>query len=81
MEMPDPATEIDLIETFANTKIIGLTINHEDMSGNDLANDIERYEQELGMPATDPLSGSPERLADMVFAAFPELLKISLAAA
>jgi len=81
LKMPTPADEINLIQTFANTSVIGVAINHENMRGNDLANVIERYEQELGMPATDPLSGSPERLADMVFAAFPELLEISLAAA
>lgn len=81
MQMPTPAEEINLLQTFANTSVIGVAINHEDMRGNDLANVIEEYEQELGMPVTDPLSGSQERLADMVFTAFPELLEISLAAA
>ena len=81
MKMPTPADEIDLIQTFSNTSVIGVAINHENMSGNDLANVIKRYEQELGMPTTDPLSDSPERLAEMVFAAFPDLLDISLAAA
>lgn len=81
MTMPAPADEINLIQTFSNTSVIGIAINHEDMVGSDLAIAIERYEQELGMPVTDPLSDSPERLADMVFAAFPELLEISLAAA
>ena len=81
MKMPTPADEINLIQTFADTSVIGVAINHEDMTGNDLANVIERYEQELGLPATDPLSDSPQRLADMVFAAFPELLEISKAAA
>ena len=30
--MPTPASEIDLIQTFADTRVIGLTINHEDMT-------------------------------------------------
>ncbi|MGB5335694.1 MAG: DUF1611 domain-containing protein [Woeseiaceae bacterium] len=81
MKMPAPADEINLIQTFADTSVIGVAINHEDMTGNDLANVIEEYEQELGLPVTDPLSGSSERLADMVFAAFPELLEISKAVA
>ena len=81
MKMPAPADEINLIQTFAKTSVIGVAINHENMSGGELANVIKRYEQELGMPATDPLSGSPERLAEMVFAAFPDLLEISLVAA
>ena len=61
--------------------VIGVAINHEGMMGDDLANAIEQYEQELGIPVTDPLSGSPARLADMVFEAFPELLEKSLAIA
>ena len=30
MPMPSPEDEIALIESFANTKVIGVTINHED---------------------------------------------------
>ena len=81
MKMPAPADEINLIQTFSKTSVIGVAINHENMSGGELANVIERYKQELGLPTTDPLSDSPERLAEMVFAAFPDLLRISLAAA
>ena len=29
---PDPASEIHLIQTFADTRVIGLTINHEHMT-------------------------------------------------
>ena len=32
MPMPDPSSEINLIETFANTRVIGLTLNHENMT-------------------------------------------------
>jgi len=32
MVMPTPAAEIHLIQTFAETRVIGLTINHENMS-------------------------------------------------
>ena len=81
LAMPTPASEINLIETFSDTQVIGVAINHEHMVGDDLAKVVERYERELEMPATDPLFHSPERLADMVFAAFPELLEISKAAA
>ncbi len=34
---------------------------------------IMLYEFELGIPATDALTRSPERLVDMVVQAFPEL--------
>ncbi len=81
MKMPTPVDEINLIQTFSNTTVIGIAINHENMSDIELAKVIECYEQELGVPTTDPLSGSRQRLAEMVFTAFPELLEISLAAA
>ena len=73
MAMPDPATEINLIQTFADTKVIGLTINHEDMSDSEVSTAITQYEHDLGLPTTDALTRPAERLVDMVLAAFPEL--------
>ena len=73
MAMPTPATEINLIQTFAETKVIGLTINHENMTDAEIDTAIEFYELELGIPTTDALTRSPTRLAEMVLSAFPEL--------
>lgn len=73
MAMPDPQSEIDLIETFADTKVIGLTINHENMDDTQVVAAIAQYEREIGLPATDALTRSPASLLDMVFAAFPDL--------
>ncbi|HMG42082.1 MAG TPA: DUF1611 domain-containing protein [Acidimicrobiales bacterium] len=71
--MPTPASEINLIETFADTKVIGLTINHENMTDAEVTAAIAMYEIELGVPATDALTRSPDRLVEMVVAAFPAL--------
>ncbi len=73
MAMPTPATEIHLIETFAETTVIGLTINHEHLSKAEVDAAIKQYESELGIPATDALTRSPQRLVDMTLAAFPQL--------
>ena len=73
MKMPIPATEINLIQTFADTKVIGLTINHENMTDTEVSAAITRYEGDLGIPTTDALTRSPERLVEMALAAFPEL--------
>ncbi len=73
MPMPTPSSEIHLIETFAHTKVIGLTINHEDMTEPEISAAIKLYQKTLGIPATDALSRSPERLVEMVCSAFPEL--------
>jgi uncharacterized NAD-dependent epimerase/dehydratase family protein len=72
--MPTPASEIHLIETFAPyTKVIGLTINHENMTDAEVTGAIERYESEFGIPVTDALTRSPDRLVEMVVRAFPDL--------
>jgi uncharacterized NAD-dependent epimerase/dehydratase family protein len=71
--MPTPASEINLIETFADTKVIGLTINHEHMTDAEVTAAITLYELELGIPATDALTRAPHRLVDMVLRAFPQL--------
>lgn len=73
LEMPTPTSEINLIETFADTKVIGLTINHENMTDAEVTAAITLYECGLGIPATDALTRSPDRLVDMVLGAFPEL--------
>ena len=73
MAMPTPVAEINLIQTFSDTKVIGLTINHEDMSDNEVSTAITQYERELGIPSTDALTRPPEHLVEMVTAAFPEL--------
>ncbi|MHC5209588.1 MAG: DUF1611 domain-containing protein [Planctomycetota bacterium] len=73
MKMPAPATEIHLIQTFSDTKVIGLTINHEHMTDVEVEAAITLYKCELGLPVTDALTRPPERLVEMVLAAFPEL--------
>ncbi len=73
MAMPTPAGEINLIETFSDTKVIGLTLNHENMTELEVNRAIETYESELNIPATDALIHSPERLVEMVLSAFPKL--------
>ena len=73
MAMPSPASEIELIQTFAETRVIGLTLNHEHMSDAEVESAITLYELELGIPVTDALTHSPERLVEMVLTAFPQL--------
>lgn len=77
--MPTAASEIDLIEAFADTKVIGLTINHEDMDDAEVTDAIAAYRAELGIPVTDALTRPASQLVDLVLAAFPELRKIAVA--
>ncbi len=53
--------------------MIGLAINHENMSGEEVDAAIARYERNLKIPATDALSRSSEHLVAMVASAYPEI--------
>jgi uncharacterized NAD-dependent epimerase/dehydratase family protein len=71
--MPTAASEVRLIEAFEDTKVIGITINHEHMTDDEITASIDEHELELGLPATDPLTRPLDRLVDMVLLAFPGL--------
>lgn len=73
MAMPNPADEITLIETFADTRVIGLTLNHEHMNDDQVSQAMARFSHELGIPVTDALNRPVRHLLEMVFAAFPAL--------
>jgi uncharacterized NAD-dependent epimerase/dehydratase family protein len=72
--MPTVASEVALIEAFADTTVIGISVNHEGMADDDeIGAAIDEIELELGLPATDPLTRPLDRLVDMVLDAFPSL--------
>lgn len=73
MPVPSAASELRLIEAFADTSVIGMTINHEQMSDDEVSAAIDRYEHEFGLPVTDPLTRDRDRLVDMVLLAYPAL--------
>ncbi|MGM7696796.1 DUF1611 domain-containing protein [Microbacterium sp. A84] len=75
MPMPDVASEIALIEAFADTRVIGVTVNHEHLTDAQVSAAIDEIELDHGVPATDPLTRPLSRLVDMVLQAFPELEK------
>jgi uncharacterized NAD-dependent epimerase/dehydratase family protein len=71
--MPTADSEIALIEAFADTRVIGVTINHEEMTADELTDAIAEHALRLGLPVTDPLTRPASDLVDMVLAAFPAL--------
>jgi len=73
MKMPTPESEIRLIEAFSDTKVIGLTINHENMSDVEIGTSMVQYQEQLGIPVTDALARPEELLVDMVLGSFPKL--------
>ncbi len=81
MPMPAPKSEIALIEAFADTRVIGITLNHEAMTGTEVDHAIDSLSRDLGVPVTDALTRPEVYLSDMVLAAFPQLRPVPLAAA
>lgn len=75
MPMPEVASEVALIEAFADTRVIGVTVNHENLTETQIADAIDEIELDLGVPATDPLTRPLNDLVEMVLQAFPELSK------
>lgn len=73
VSMPTPASEIRLVEAFAPTRVIGLTINHEGLDDAEVTAAIALSEAELAIPVTDAVSRPAARLVSMVLRAFPEL--------
>lgn len=79
VKMPTVASEVALIEAFADTKVIGITVNHEGMAADEIGEAIDAIELELGLPATDPLTRPLNDLVEMVLQAFPQLAHAPLA--
>ncbi len=73
MPMPTPASEIALIEAFSDTKVIGVTLNHEGMSEAEIKDTIAGQSEKLGLPVTDALSRPTGHLLAMVLSAYPGL--------
>ena len=71
--MPTAASEVKLIESFIDTKVIGITVNHENLTDDEIGTAIARLERDLGLPATDPLTRPIDQLVDMVLSSFPAL--------
>jgi len=71
--MPSLESEIELLEVFSKTKVIAITINHEDMTDNEVKEVIEQYERLYKIPTTDVLKNGCEKLVKQIFETYPEL--------
>ncbi|MFO7804526.1 MAG: DUF1611 domain-containing protein [Paracoccaceae bacterium] len=73
MAMPDPKSEITLIEAFSATRVIGMTLNHEGMAPDTIGPALLDWSDRLGLPVTDALTRPGAELVEMVLAAYPDL--------
>jgi uncharacterized NAD-dependent epimerase/dehydratase family protein len=73
--MPALESEIELIEAFSKSKVIAITLNHEDMTDEEVQNTIVEYEYKYELPTTDILKNGSGKLVQTLFEKFPELQK------
>ena len=73
LAMPSVESEIKLIETIANTKVVAITLSHEDMDNHGILKVIEDYEKRLQLPTTDVLNYGCQKLVQALSKNFPKL--------
>jgi uncharacterized NAD-dependent epimerase/dehydratase family protein len=73
--MPTLESEIELIETFSKSKVIAITINHEDMTDAEVKNTVVEYESKYELPTTDVLKCGCDKIINTLFTIFPEMKK------
>ncbi len=71
--MPTLKSEIGLIELFSKSRVIAITLNHEDMSDTEVKDTILDYEKRYELPVTDVLKNGCNKLIKRLFEVFPEL--------
>ena len=73
--MPTLESEIELLEVFSKSKVIAITLNHEDMTDDEVKNTIVEYEYKYELPTTDVLKHGSDKLVQTLLELFPELQK------
>ena len=71
--MPTLASEIGLIEMFSRSKVVAITLNHEDMSVDEVAATVVEYECQYELPVADVLTSGCDKLVHKLFEVFPVL--------
>ena len=73
--MPTIESEIEILEVFSKSKVIAITLNHEDMTDEEVEKKIFEYEYRYELPTTDVLNYGCDKLVKTLFEVFPELQK------
>ncbi len=73
LKMPDIESEIKLIETISQTKVMAIALSHENLSDEEILEIIEEYEKQLHLPTTDVLGHGCQKLVQSLNHHFPKL--------
>jgi len=71
--MPTLESEIELIEIISGAKVIALTLNHENMTDQEVEDTVVEYEGAYGLPTMDVLKHGCEKIVSRLSEVFPEL--------
>lgn len=72
--MPTLESEIELLEIFSRSRVIAISINHEDMVDGELEEIIAEYETRYRLPTTDPLKYGCGKFISRLLEVFPEIV-------
>ena len=64
--MPTVEKEIAMLEMFSESKVIALTLNHEDLLPDEVRRTESEYEARYGLPTCDPLLDGCEKLVNKI---------------
>ena len=73
LAMPTIESEIQLIETISQSKVMAIAISHENLTDGEVMKVIEDYEDYFRLPTTDVLNYGCQKLVQMLCARFPKL--------
>jgi len=65
--------EIQVIELLANRPVLAITLNHENMTGDEIAATVRQYENRFGIPCCDILTHGTGKILNKIVATFPKL--------
>jgi len=75
LEVPSLKSEIDLIEYLSKKPVIGITINHENISKLEIDKVIKDCEKQFKIPTTDILKYGTNKIIDEILRLFPDVTK------
>lgn len=73
LAMPTVKTEIELIETISQAKVMAIALSHENLAEEEIQKVIPEYEKQFQLPTTDVLSHGCQKLVQALSDNFPKL--------
>ncbi len=73
LAMPTVESEIKLIETISQTRVLAIALSHENLADGEILSIIEDYERQLQLPTMDVLSHGCQKLVQALCKHFPKL--------